>query len=276
MFNKKIKIIVFGIIIISLATALFFVFRTQKKSVPKDQNINTVISPVVSEVKNEMPDNNSVVVALDFLTQLKNNHPEFTSAQVEFYNATAAKKEMTACLGKDDVNDCISSVAFLTRIDSFCGEINNKEAKLECADVILNEKAASEIGKCQSSGSNDSKVRCLVNVFSIYKRAEDCFGLKNGETRKTCESVAYYQTALEKQNWELCGNINNEDIRIYCSDNIVAESADSDHDGLTDDEEINKYHTDPKNFDTDGDGYQDGDEVKNGFNPNGSGRLPSE
>ncbi|MFH1482518.1 MAG: hypothetical protein ABIE46_03290, partial [Patescibacteria group bacterium] len=33
------------------------------------------------------------------------------------------------------------------------------------------------------------------------------------------------------------------------------------------------YKTDPKNPDTDGDGYKDGDEVKNGFNPNGSGKL---
>jgi hypothetical protein len=277
MFNKKTKIIIFGIIIILLASGSFFIFRAQKKSGPNNQNINTVVPPVVSEVKNETQSNSPVVAKVpDFLTQLKNNHPEFTSAQVEFYNATAANKEMTSCLGKDDVNDCISSVAFLTRIDSFCGEINDKEVQLDCANIILNETAASEINQCQSFETDDSKVRCLVSIFNIYKKAEDCSGLANEETKKTCESVAYYQAALEKQDWKLCGNIDNEDIRIYCSDNIVSESADSDHDGLTDDEETNKYHTDPRNFDTDGDGYQDGSEVKNGFNPNGPGRLPAE
>ncbi len=48
---------------------------------------------------------------------------------------------------------------------------------------------------------------------------------------------------------------------------------DTDGDGLTDGEEVNVYHTDPLNPDTDGDGYPDGVEVKNGYNPNGPGKL---
>ncbi len=42
---------------------------------------------------------------------------------------------------------------------------------------------------------------------------------------------------------------------------------DSDNDGLTDDEEMNVYHTDFQNPDTDGDGFLDGAEVKNGYSP---------
>ncbi len=79
------------------------------------------------------------------------------------------------------------------------------------------------------------------------------------------------------------------------NEQIVAQPADSDQDGLTDDEEkrlgidANKvdtdndglfereevmvYKTDPLNPDTDGDGYLDGDEVKNGYNPKGAGKL---
>lgn len=48
---------------------------------------------------------------------------------------------------------------------------------------------------------------------------------------------------------------------------------DTDGDGLTDREEIKVYGTNSLMADTDGDGYPDGDEVKNGFNPNGSGKL---
>jgi hypothetical protein len=48
---------------------------------------------------------------------------------------------------------------------------------------------------------------------------------------------------------------------------------DSDADGLRDYEEKNIYHTDFKNPDTDSDGYQDGEEVKAGFNPAGEGKL---
>lgn len=47
---------------------------------------------------------------------------------------------------------------------------------------------------------------------------------------------------------------------------------DSDKDGLTDVME-KTYGTDPKNKDTDGDGFMDGVEVKNNYNPKGKGRL---
>jgi hypothetical protein len=50
-------------------------------------------------------------------------------------------------------------------------------------------------------------------------------------------------------------------------------SIDTDGDGLLNSIELNIYNTDPNNPDTDGDGYFDGDEVKNGYNPNGEGRL---
>jgi len=43
---------------------------------------------------------------------------------------------------------------------------------------------------------------------------------------------------------------------------VVEVPKDSDGDGLTDDEEVNIYHTDPFNPDTDGDGLNDGQEVK--------------
>lgn len=50
-------------------------------------------------------------------------------------------------------------------------------------------------------------------------------------------------------------------------------TSDTDKDGLTDFTEIEQYKTDPKNKDTDGDGYVDGYEVLNGFNPKGAGKL---
>ncbi len=54
--------------------------------------------------------------------------------------------------------------------------------------------------------------------------------------------------------------------------NIKQSKIDSDNDGLTDDEE-RIYGTDINNPDTDGDGYLDGQEVKNGYNPLGPGKL---
>lgn len=63
-----------------------------------------------------------------------------------------------------------------------------------------------------------------------------------------------------------------EDYNLESNQNIINEqsnlpSEDSDNDGLTNDDEINIWHTDPNNSDTDGDGYLDGEEVKNGYDP---------
>ena len=42
---------------------------------------------------------------------------------------------------------------------------------------------------------------------------------------------------------------------------------DSDNDGLSDEQELGIYFTDPKNSDTDGDGFLDGEEIKNNYSP---------
>lgn len=50
-------------------------------------------------------------------------------------------------------------------------------------------------------------------------------------------------------------------------------NSDSDADGLGDADEVLIWKTDPLNPDTDGDGHQDGKEVRNGYDPLGSGKL---
>jgi hypothetical protein len=52
--------------------------------------------------------------------------------------------------------------------------------------------------------------------------------------------------------------------------------ADTDGDGLTDGQEYVTYLTNPLIIDTDGDSFPDGAEVSNGYNPNGTGKLPAQ
>lgn len=56
----------------------------------------------------------------------------------------------------------------------------------------------------------------------------------------------------------------------------ITDTVDSDKDGLTDWYEINVYHTDPKNADTDRDGKNDGEEIRDGVSPTSkeNQRLP--
>ncbi|MBI2645417.1 hypothetical protein HYW94_04570 [Candidatus Uhrbacteria bacterium] len=65
------------------------------------------------------------------------------------------------------------------------------------------------------------------------------------------------------------GLSDDEEGRYGTDKNVV----DTDNDGLSDREEIQVYTSNPLNPDSDGDGFSDGTEVKNGYNPSGSGKL---
>lgn len=54
----------------------------------------------------------------------------------------------------------------------------------------------------------------------------------------------------------------------------ISYCTDSDEDGLSNQDEIRVFRTNPFLADTDGDGFMDGDEVKNGYSPNGPSTLP--
>ncbi|MBI4090854.1 MAG: L,D-transpeptidase [Candidatus Komeilibacteria bacterium] len=54
---------------------------------------------------------------------------------------------------------------------------------------------------------------------------------------------------------------------IFFAPAAHGQAADSDADGLADEEELTTYFTDPALADTDGDGFSDGDEIETGFSP---------
>lgn len=64
--------------------------------------------------------------------------------------------------------------------------------------------------------------------------------------------------------------LSDEEEALYNTDPT---KVDTDQDGLTDRDEIIVFKTDPNNPDTDGDGFLDGAEVREGYDPNGPGRL---
>ena len=73
---------------------------------------------------------------------------------------------------------------------------------------------------------------------------------------------------LEDFNIEEESELENFDIEEEIDSSLL----DNDNDGLSNLEEI-EFGTDLNNPDTDGDGYYDGDEVDNGYNPLGEGEL---
>ncbi|MCK5490795.1 MAG: rhodanese-like domain-containing protein [Candidatus Pacebacteria bacterium] len=116
--------------------------------------------------------------------------------------------------------------------------------------------AFSQFFKTKYYAIKNRKIVLIVTIFSVVTFS---FGLS-------------YYYSIQKQKAEY--QIWLEESEQY---NIMQDYLlDSDNDGLTDMEEINSYGTDPENPDTDGDSFKDGDEVQNGYNPNGAGKIGEE
>jgi len=94
--------------------------------------------------------------------------------------------------------------------------------------------------------------------------------VKTQESAPTQPGTNAAQAPLSPVDSDQDGLTDEEEINTYRTN---PNDADTDRDGLFDREEVKVYHTDPNNKDSDGDGYSDGEEVKGGYNPNGSGKL---
>lgn len=208
MFSKKIKIIILAIIIFLF---IFFIFGLKIDIKNVIDGIYSGISEKgISKTEDKInTDNNKEAeskIDVSVFEKLKNNHPEFSSSQLEFYSDTAVNGSIVPCLSRDDENICISSVAFMVVDYRFCDEMKDENYRFNC--------------KMDIAGENNDP---------------DRDGLSNNQER-------FYNTDPFK--------------------------ADSDSDILSDLDEINKYFTNPSLPDTDGDGHDDAEELKNGYSPN--------
>ncbi len=205
MFNKTIKIIIFGIIILILLIAAIFTFKSKDKNIENNGNG----SGELENSGNKLIESENINNILD---ELKNNHPEFSASQLEFYFkiAKSGKEIKKQCKGRDDENDCIASVAFIKGESAVCGEIENEKIQIECANAILQRLAMEKIDKCWSFDGNDL-THCLRNVFVIYNSPKDCLNLKSEKVQQVCESVFYYETAFLQYDRELCKKLQTKD-----------------------------------------------------------------
>lgn len=168
-----------------------------------------------------------------------------------------AGRQTAACVKIDntDLRDgCYDAIARETRDPKICAEISRPVAAEDCVGAILFAKAKASVDTalCEKIKSGRWQESCYTYIFREKGTLKYCetVGLK----RDLCVSIV--TSAGEERGEE------------------TTEEQDNDVDGLTDSEEANIYKTDPRNPDTDGDSFKDGDEVKAGYNPKGPGRLP--
>lgn len=94
------------------------------------------------------------------------------------------------------------------------------------------------------------------------------YGIFNGELPRIVRN--YFSASLVAENSSLASSSTDA---IYNPKYSFSE--DDDKDGLSNAKEI-IYGADSRNPDTDGDGFQDGEEVKNGYDPSRAGNIPLE
>lgn len=242
MFNKKTIIIIILAVIIFFASAALVFFLVKRAG----------SKAIVNQTK------------LNITDELKNNNPGLSRAQLKFYADAAVKGSIAPCLGRDDEGACIASVAFIKGDRNLCQENENEKSYQECAEAVLKKKAKEEFSQCRLL-SGDDYYNCLGAVFFIYNQQQDCVGLADRRAQSICQDFFNYQTVYLKYDRELCKTIKTEKLNQYCLKNIIDKNQDTDGDGLTDLDEINKYKTHYLFADTDGDGLNDGQAVKRGL-----------
>lgn len=259
MFNRRIKIIAVLCFIVLLLLIIFTIKIFKGKNDVKNESEITEVSGVDRSGLSE--------------TKLGVSREPVKNA------STTVLEIIKPCSGRQDEKDCIASIALAQGRISLCHLLEKdleREAGerlvLRCQKDILLKTADTEVGRCQSLQGDDF-YNCLRGTFSIFKEQADCANLPEEDTRLICADVFSFENAYARYDRQSCQKIKNSKLNLYCLENIISKSQDSDKDGLTDLDEINVYDTDPDNPDTDKDGHKDGDEVKSGFNPNGAGKI---
>ncbi|MCK4540517.1 hypothetical protein KAU09_05190 [Candidatus Parcubacteria bacterium] len=163
---------------------------------------------------------------------------------------------------------CVHYIAFIMNKPELCEYDKEKEVNMyeferkECMGPLLayNYAAVGDVEACKKIDILEYSNLCFERIINNFDR--DCTKFKKKEDQITCENIILYETALDTKNIALCNLIINETRKKVCINFItIGPDSDADNDGLFDHKEL-WFNTDPFNSDTDGDGISDGDELK--------------
>jgi hypothetical protein len=188
------------------------------------------------------------------------------------------KSENCGRLADEYKDRCFENLALEKKDLKLCDSISDNNIKNACKISLVKAQAVEQknISLCDGITDKIEKINCQEEVISQQDKIEFCDEnyIKQNKITQTCQSIIWAKKAYQEVNLGYCQKIplaDNKDICLQEVNNMLLH-LDSDNDGLTDKEETEVYRTNPKNPDTDGDGYKDGDEVRNGYNPLGPGK----
>jgi len=188
------------------------------------------------------------------------------------------------CRGIEDStkrDSCLDDVAFRQLEPAICDQITDEGRLGLCRDniVVALTLEVGDLAGCGKVKALNLLENCLRRLLANSSDQSRCQGLSD-QAGEMCGALVIMNQAAEKNDSSLCDQIADLGLRSVCAGGGEDEGLepfefvplDSDEDGLSDQDERH-YGTNRLDPDTDGDGFDDGTEVKNGFNPLGEGRL---
>ena len=165
-------------------------------------------------------------------------------------------------------DECVWTVAREEGNAATCADMLDSAKAATCADAIYLKRALEEedAAACESISDAEKKTACLAAIAGPTTR-ENCL-TRNGAAY--CAEFDLYLQAEAAQDPDKCAMITDADLSELCVE--LVSPGDRDFDGLDAGEEA-AYGSSDTSADTDGDGFADSEEIKNGNNPNGSGML---
>jgi len=192
-----------------------------------------------------------------------------------------------------DFESCVWKVARTQLKADDCDLISNKDKKNECKDSIYRVLASQDLSLswCEKISDELTRTRCINTLTEQIAKEKGCSG--TGIDQSVCDHQKILGAVIASNDSDQCYTLSDIKDQSACLESVGPgdkdgdglnsdlenslgtsdESLDSDNDGLSDAEEHNEYKTNPSVIDTDGDGFSDGDEVKNGYNPLGAGKI---
>jgi hypothetical protein len=154
--------------------------------------------------------------------------------------------------------------------------LGSQEARDACLKSVVMSAAREkgEIQGCALLSQEKDKKACVDSVLKYENSREVCGRIASQALSDYCLDKSIFFQAQKENSVSLCREINDLGERIWCLAFVegVGTYSDNDEDGLLFHEEV-YYNTDYNNPDSDGDGFIDGDEVLESYNPAGTGVL---
>lgn len=188
-----------------------------------------------------------------------------------------------------EYDSCIMLAALSSEDRDLCDLVQNEEQGNDCKDavhsLVLNPPHL--YSECDEFIDAELKSECEWAWLSRVIIREDCLSFIGEDFKHLCDAGIQLLEAVEKQDPDLCENIEEEYYLEVCYEDVGPgdrdfdgldsseedyystddTNPDFDGDGISDGDEAHIYKTNPANADTDGDGYNDKVEIDAGFDP---------